>query len=104
VRSWRAIRRIDSFTGNESGPKREAFPDYEACIEGRDQILEVLDLALQLARFTAGCQRGERKLLRRLAAPPTQHEVEAARNLARGHRPDIRRRIVGGDESVDRFC
>jgi hypothetical protein len=43
------------------------------------------------------------KLLRRFAPPPPLHEVETARDLAWCHRPDIRRRIVGGNEGIDRF-
>jgi hypothetical protein len=108
VRCWGAIRRIDSFTGNESGPKREAFPDREGCPEGHVRMsplffVQLFDLPLELARFTARCERGEHQLLGSLAPPPPLHEVDASCDHARGHRPDICRRIVGGNESVDRF-
>jgi hypothetical protein len=66
-------------------------------------LVQVFDLPLKLARFTSGGQRVERKLLGRLAPPAPLYEVETARDLAWRHRPGIGRRIVGGDERIDRF-
>jgi hypothetical protein len=63
----------------------------------------VFDLPFELAWFTACCKRGEHQLLRRFAPAPPLHEKQTPSDLARRHRPDISRRVVGGDESVDRF-
>jgi hypothetical protein len=63
----------------------------------------VLDLPLELARFAARSECGKCELLRGLAPPPTLNKVQGADDFARGHRPDLARRIVGGNESVDGF-
>jgi hypothetical protein len=75
-----------------------------ACADATPLIfVQLLDLPFELARFTPCCKRIEHQLRRRLAAAPSLHEVEAARDLAWGHCPDIRWRIVCADQSVDRF-
>jgi len=66
-------------------------------------FVQLLDLPLKLARLTTSSECGEHELLGSLAPAPPLHEVEAARDLARGHRPDMIRRIVGCNESVDGF-
>jgi hypothetical protein len=75
-----------------------------ACWDATPLIfVQLLDLPFELAGLATRRKGSECKMLGRLAPAPSLHEMERTCDLAWRHRPDVRWRIVGGNESVDRF-